>query len=323
MNIGIVIIGRNEGNRLKICFESLPKAFRNIVYVDSGSTDGSIALAISKGIDFVSLDMRVPFTAARARNEGFKRLSAINTDVRYVQFLDGDCAINENWLESAAQFLEARDDVAAVCGRLREKFPNQSIYNTLCDIEWDAPTGIAKSCGGIAMFRVSAFTQSTGFRDDLIAGEEPDLCFRLRSGGWKIWRLSNEMAVHDAAMTRFSQWWNRMIRSGFAMAQGAYLHGKSQEQFKVRESRSTWFWGLFLPSISFSLSLFSYQAALLLLIAYPAQVFRLAMMLRNSVQRNWLRATFLVLGKFPEMLGQSKFWWAQINQNKHGLIEYK
>jgi GT2 family glycosyltransferase len=323
MKTGVVVIGRNEGNRLKKCFNSLGNSASTIVYVDSGSTDGSQELALSIGIDLVSLDMRTPFTAARARNEGFERLRALDNDVSYVQFLDGDCELESDWLEAAVKFLDRHEEVAVVCGRLREKYPNQSIYNTLCDLEWDTPAGNVKACGGIAMMRVHAFEQMRGFKNDLIAGEEPELCLRLRAAGWRIWRLANEMAVHDAAMTHFSQWWNRTIRSGFAIAQGAYLHGSSPEKYKVRESLSVWFWGLALPALIFLISLLATPAGLLLLLAYPFQVIRIALTQKKSIKNNWLRSFFLVIGKFPEMLGQVKFWWAYISRHKQSLIEYK
>ena len=138
-------------------------------------------------------------------------------------------------------------DVAAVAGRLRERHPEQSIYNWLCDREWDRPAGEAASCGGIAMMRVNALRQVEGFRDDLIAGEEPELCFRLRAAGWRIWRLNDDMAWHDAGMTRFGQWWRRALRSGYVAAQGASLHGAGPERYRVWESRRAWFWGILLP----------------------------------------------------------------------------
>lgn len=323
MITGVVVIGRNEGERLKKCFESLGNADGAIVYVDSGSTDGSRELAITMGINLVSLDMSLPFTAARARNAGFTRLCDLASDLRYVQFLDGDCELVDGWLESAARFLDARENIAVACGRLREKFPNQSIYNTLCDIEWNTPVGDAKACGGIAMMRVRAFEHAQGFKEDLIAGEEPELCVRLRAAGWKIWRLDSEMALHDAAITHFGQWWNRAVRGGFAIAQGVYLHGTSPEKYKVLESYSVWFWGLALPSLTVLISLFATPIALLLLLAYPSQVIRLTIISNNSLKNKWLRSTFLVIGKFPEVQGQVKFWWSHISRRKQHLIEYK
>ena len=139
-------------------------------------------------------------------------------------------------------------------GRLRERFPDRSVYNMLCDIEWNTPVGETKACGGNAMLRADALTQVGKYREDLIAGEEPELCVRLRASGWKIWRLDVEMALHDAAMTRFGQWWKRTKRAGYAFAQGAHLHGAPPERAGVRQSRSAWVWGLAIPVLAIGLS---------------------------------------------------------------------
>lgn len=320
---GVVIIGRNEGDRLRKCLDSVIRVADSVVYVDSGSTDGSVAVARGNKVTVVALDMGLPFTAARARNEGFKRLRDLAPHIDYVQFVDGDCEITKGWLKNATNFLRGHEDVAVVCGRLREKYPERSIYNMLCDIEWDIPAGDAKSCGGIAMMRVSAFESMRGFRNDMIAGEEPELCVRLRKSGWKIWRLADDMGHHDAAMLRFGQWWKRAVRTGYAFALGAHLHGAPPEQHKVRESRSTWFWGLVIPLGGIFLATLGGPWAFLLFLLYPLQIIRLAMRGGRPIRENWLYAVFLILGKFPEMLGQMMFVFHRFLRTESRLIEYK
>jgi GT2 family glycosyltransferase len=320
---GVVVIGRNEGSRLAQCLKSVSSLSSTTVYVDSGSTDNSIEIARSSGATVLPLNSSTPFTAARARNEGLLLLRQLVPNVTYVQFVDGDCEIIAGWVEEAENFLDEHPNVVAVCGRLRERYPEHSIYNLLCNLEWDAPSGEVRACGGIAMFRIQPIIELRGFRTDLIAGEEPELCLRLRSQGWKIHRLERDMALHDAAMHHFGQWWTRTMRSGFAAAQGSHLHGKTPEQYKIRETRSIWLWGLLLPTaILLSAALFPKLAAILLFI-YPAQIARLALTGVHSSKENWYRAFFLTLGKFPEMLGQLKFLSTRIAGRKHELIEYK
>jgi GT2 family glycosyltransferase len=315
--IGVVVIGRNEGERLERCLASSPQGV--LVYVDSGSTDGSVALARARGAEVVELDRASPFTAARARNAGFQRLLETQPHFDYVQFLDGDCELAAGWLERAAAFLSRHEDVAAVCGRLREKHPERTVYNLLCDIEWDTPRGAARTCGGIAMMRVDALVAARGYRAELIAGEEPELCVRLRAAGWRIWRLDAEMAAHDAAISRFGQWWRRALRAGYAFAQGAALHGDPPERLGVRESRSAWFWACGIPLLAAVLAAGWSAWGLAVLAAYPLQVVRLALRGARSPGDNWRHAAFLVLGKFPELLGQLRFRL----ERQAGLIEYK
>ncbi|BBR55791.1 MULTISPECIES: glycosyltransferase family 2 protein [Pseudomonas] len=321
--IGVVVIGRNEGSRLERCLASLAGAADQVVYVDSGSTDGSVQMAQARGIEVLALDMTQPFTAARARNEGFACLHRLMPSVRYVQFVDGDCEVVAGWLPAAQAFLDQHPEVAVVCGRRRERYPTRSIYNQLCDLEWDTPVGQAKACGGDALMRADAFVQVNGYRADLIAGEEPELCVRLRAQGWKVWRLDAEMTLHDAAMTRFSQWWRRSLRGGYAFAEGAFLHGAAPERHWLRESRRAWVWGLGIPLATLlACTLFGW-GGLLLLLVYPLQVLRLMRRGRGSLQQNGLQAGFLVLGKFPEMCGQVKFLLKRFGVGKSVLIEYK
>lgn len=321
--IGVVVIGRNEGSRLERCLRSLLQEADKVMYVDSGSTDGSLQLARSLGVEVLALDMGVPFTAARARNEGFAALQRLLPSMRLVQFVDGDCEVDTGWLATAQAFLADQPQVAVVCGRRRERFPQRSVYNLLCDLEWDTPIGEAKACGGDALMRVDAFVAVGGFRPDLIAGEEPELCVRLRANGWKVWRLDAEMTLHDAAMTRFSQWWRRSLRAGHAYAEGAYLHGRAPERHWLRESRRAWLWGLGIPVATVAACLLLGGWGLLLLLIYPLQAIRLARRGGKSTRENWLQAVFLVLGKFPEMLGQLKFLWHRFATGKSALIEYK
>jgi GT2 family glycosyltransferase len=322
-DVGVVVIGRNEGARLERCLTSLLGTASKIVYVDSGSTDGSVPMAQGLGVEVVALDMTQPFTAARARNAGFQCLQQALPDMLYVQFVDGDCEVVAGWMLKAQAFLDEHPAVAVVCGRRRERFPQRSIYNLLCDLEWDTPIGEAKACGGDALMRADAFAAMSGFRSELIAGEEPELCVRLRAAGWKVWRLDAEMTLHDAAITRFGQWWQRTLRGGHAFAEGAFLHGAAPERHWLRESRRAWLWGLGIPAAIAVVSLLLGWLGLLLLLVYPLQVVRLARRGKRSARENWLQAGLLVLGKFPEMLGQGKFLLSRLGARKASLIEYK
>lgn len=321
--VGVVIIGRNEGDRLVRCLSSLAAQLTQLVYVDSGSTDGSVCEARSVGAEVVALDMTVPFTAARARNEGFGRMRILFPRAEYVQFVDGDCEVAPGWLRSAVDFLDANTGVAAVCGRRRERFPDDTVYNMLCDMEWDSPIGETKACGGDVLMRVDAFLNIHGFRPDLIAGEEPELCVRLRAAGWKIWRLDMEMTLHDAAITRFGQWWKRTRRCGYAYAEGAHLHGGAPERHRVDESRRVWIWGLLVPLLAIGSILAFGIWGMSLLLIYPVQLIRLALRGKHSKRKNWWAALFLVLGKFPEAMGQLNYLYNRLAGKTAQLIEYK
>lgn len=322
--LAVVAIGRNEGERLLRCLASVSGLDApTIVYVDSGSTDGSVAAARELGAEVQSLDMSQPFTAARARNVGWRRALELRPELEAIQFVDGDCEVSDGWLDAAVDCLRRHPKVGAVCGQRRERFPERSLYNRLCDLEWRMPPGPVRSCGGDVMIRTQALRAVNGYRDDLIAGEEPELCVRLRAAGWQIHALPNAMTLHDAAMSRFGQWWKRIRRSGYAFAQGAFLHGAPPERHNVRETRRAWMWGLVLPLL-ITLSVWRWgPAAAAALLIYPLQVLRLWLRGPGESRDRALLAVFHTLGHFPEMLGQLQFLRDRWLGRQSRLIEYK
>jgi GT2 family glycosyltransferase len=319
---GVVVIGRNEGERLKQCLDSAAGS-ECTVYVDSGSTDGSVEWARDQGVEVVQLDMSRGFTAARARNAGFARLRELAPQQEYVQFVDGDCELRHEWPRRAIAFLRAHEQVCAVFGRRRERYPDRSIYNWLCDREWNVPVGEARSCGGDVMMRAAALAAVGGYRDDLIAGEEPELCVRLRASGWSIWRIDQEMTLHDAAITRFRQWWLRMVRSGHAFAEGSHLHGSSPERLWVWESRRAWIWGVLLPLASVAAVAWFGLPEVAVLLIYPLQLLRRITRLSGTLRTRFQFAFFELLGRFPESLGQMKFMRERLMGLRSKIIEYK
>ncbi|HEY8665489.1 MAG TPA: glycosyltransferase [Tepidisphaeraceae bacterium] len=323
--LGVVAIGRNEGARLEQCLRSVCGRGHAVVYVDSGSTDGSVELARKWGADVVELDMSIPFTAARARNAGFELLQRLAPDTRFVQFVDGDCEVVNGWLALAERTMNDNVNLGVVCGRRRERFPDRSIYNLLCDLEWDTPIGEAKACGGDAAMRVRALTQVDGFNETIIAGEEPELCVRLRARNWTILRIDAEMTLHDAAMTRFGQWWRRNIRAGHAYAEGAAMHGAPPERHWVREVRSNWLWGLATPFVALAAAWPTYGWSLGLLAGYPLLMFRVRRGARRRMSGRFasIFAFFIVLGKIPQALGQLKYHRNRLLGRRARIIEYK
>lgn len=325
-NTGAVVIGRNEGARLIACLKAALASGVPAVYVDSGSTDGSVAAARGLGVDTVELDLAAPFTAARARNAGFDRLRELHPDVETVQFIDGDCELVPGWLERGVAELATRPGAAVVFGRVRERHPEASVYNRLCDMEWDRPAGESNACGGIAMVRAAPFADAGKYDPALIAGEEPEMCVRLRQRGWTIYCVAAEMCRHDAAMTRFGQWWRRNVRGGHAFAEVSSMHKGSPQRLWVKESRSIWVWGLALPVLALALLWPAWWAAAAVAALYPIQTARIY---RGRRGRGLLPrdaavyAAAVMLGKFAQVLGQVKFWSRKLRGKPNTIIEYK
>lgn len=310
---GAVVIGRNEGARLRLCLESVLRV--PTVYADSGSTDGSVETARGLGVEVVRLDPSRPFTAARGRNEGFERLE-IAGGCTCVQFVDGDCEIAPGWIDRAAAALEHDEGLALVCGRLREKRRNASIYARLCDMEWQGPAGTITSCGGIFMIRAAAFRQIGGFVVGHAAGEEPDLCARLIKAGWRLERVDAEMGTHDAGMTRFGQWWRRAVRGGWAYAKAASPGNAERSARSVRRVVSTLAWAVGLPLFGVGMTIADpwprgALAWVVVVLAYAALFVRVRghrVRAGNGEADARLYAAFCVIGKWAEAFGFVKYW---------------
>ncbi len=322
LQIGAVVIGRNEEQRLEAGLESFLGNVELIIYVDSGSTDNSLQLAKSLDVETISLDMTIPFTAARARNKGAEFLFEKNPNIKYIQFIDGDCEVQTDWIKKASEFLENNTEYAVVCGRRRERYPEKSVYNQLCDIEWNTPIGDALACGGDLLIRSDAFKQIDGYKNHVIAAEDNEMCFRIREKGWKIRRIDEEMTLHDAAMYSFSQWWKRATRAGYAYANGCVLHGKSKERYMVRENIRILVWGIFLPLLIFVLALIN-PLFLLLSLIYPLQIIRIGLTRSDveNIKYSWAAST--VAGKIPEAIGFLRFWSDKLKNRTAQIIEYK
>ncbi|MBX3357084.1 MAG: glycosyltransferase family 2 protein [Phycisphaeraceae bacterium] len=317
--IGVVVIGRNEGDRLVRCIESLLGQGAPVVFADSGSTDGSAERARSLGADVVVLDSSAAHTAARGRNAGFARLKemAAGEPPEYVQFVDGDCVIDPGWLQSGAAALDADPSLAIVCGELREKDRDATVYARLLDMEWHGPVGRIDTSGGIFMVRARAFDEIGGFLVGHAAGEEPDLCARLRGAGWGIARLEASMGIHDSGMTRFSQWWRRSSRAGWSYAK-ACASGSVQRSLKGRlRLMMTGVWAIGLPLFALAVTLFSawvwpiVVAWVVVAALYGTllwRIYRFRRGLGSPPRDARLYAAFCVLSKWPELCGQVRFW---------------
>ena len=310
--IDAVVIGRNEGARLVACLQSLTGQVRRIVYVDSGSSDGSVAAAKAVGVDVIALDMTQPFSAARARNAGL----AVLDSPEFVQMVDGDCVVDPGWLTAAVAAFALHPAALVVCGRRRERFPQASVYNRLIDVEWNTPVGQARACGGDALLRFRDVMSVGGYRPGLIAGEEPELCLRLRAAGGEVWRIDAEMTLHDAAIFRFGQWWRRTVRAGHAYGAGAALHGRGVDRHWVAETRRALIWGAVLPMLVVA-AFAVHPAGGLLILIYPVQIWRL----QRKGGLTW--AFFTVLGKFAESWGVLGYWLGRLRGEEKRLIEYK
>lgn len=319
---GYVAIGRNEGARLEKCLSRLKSLSERVVYVDSGSHDSSLEMAKSLEIDSLALDPAKPFSAARARNEGAALLMKQWPDITHILFIDGDCELNQSFVPAALKSFDTNPKQGIVTGFCREAYPEASLYNLVCDMEWRGPIGKIDACGGIFLIAQDIFAQIGRFNPAIIAAEDDELCIRAHRAGYDIHRINQDMCLHDANMHHFGQWWRRAERAGYAYALVGSLY---PDYFQSQRRRAFLFAGIIPLAILVSAFIIG-PYSLLLTALYPVSYFRT----RNGLQKNGassrhatIHAGFLTLSKFPNLLGILNFWRKKRAGKTIEIVEYK
>ncbi|MGR3715060.1 MAG: glycosyltransferase [Shimia sp.] len=321
-SVTAIVIGRNEGARLVACLKSLTDQDVEIVYVDSGSSDRSVAEARAAGALVVELERNAPFTAARARQAGFDALAQTGDLPEFLMFVDGDCIVVPGWIAAGVAALRDNPDLGLVTGWRAELYPERSVYNAMCDFEWRRPAGPITACGGDMMLRSAAFEDAGGYDATVIAAEDDEFCVRLAKAGWGLRRLPIEMTRHDAAMMRFGQWWQRAVRTGHGFAQVGWMH----PPYFRREQLRAVIYGALLPMLALIGLICSGVLFLGVAALYGMNYIRTTKGLIVDGLPSWearRHARLLTLSKLPNMAGMILFHWRRLRGQAMHIIEYK
>jgi GT2 family glycosyltransferase len=326
--LSVVVIGRNEGHRLVRCLNSIRgiRGFARIqlIYADSASTDGSAQLAAQYGADVVVVYPERP-TAAIGRNAGWRRASE-----EFVLFLDGDTVLHPDFPRAAFDAMTADCQICAVWGHRREMYPDQSIYNRVLDLDWVYAPGFMEACGGDVLMRRSALTKAGGYDEQLIAGEEPELCRRLRAQGHSILHIDHPMTRHDLHMMRWSQYWKHGRRAGYAYAQVSDRFKSTGDPFWRSDARRGimlgCFWGFSLITAFVAGVRYSYLSIAIWLCLFLTASIRSAWRARwksNNVTTLILYGAHSHLRHLPISIGQLQYLLDKRGGKQRDLIEYK
>lgn len=202
VTLSIVVIGRNEAERIGKCLESIQNEITTfpsaeLIFVDAGSTDDSVAIAARLGIKALEID---PANAASARNAGLARCTG-----KYVQFLDGDMILSPGWLQFALERLEVCE-FDAVAGKIVEETKNASIYSRVFGLDWNHKSGPVETLGGASLWRRQVIQRLGGFDEALDVGEDPDLSLRARALGHQLMQLDVTMVGHSLGLRTLGDW---------------------------------------------------------------------------------------------------------------------
>lgn len=326
--VAVVVIGRNEGDRLVRCLESVwavdyPGSALDVIYVDSQSTDDSIDQAKQLNARVLEVNPERP-CAAVGRNAGWRA-----TDAPFVLFLDGDTVLDPGFIRTALDAFT--EDHAVVFGHRREIATGDSLYNRVLDLDWIWPVGEVDFCGGDALMRRDALEAVDGYDESLIAGEEPDMCGRMRDIGYRVLHIDAAMTGHDMAMHRFSQYWRRATRTGHAYSEVSRRFADTPDRFWTAESRRNYVHAGVLSGtpVAVGAATLATRSALP---AVGAALFWSAIVARSATRAAWKQAdlgTRVLYGvhshfqQLPIALGQLSERASRLRGERKGLIEYK
>lgn len=322
----IVVIGRNEGPRLEETLVAARATGLPVTYVDSRSSDGSVSRARALDVDIVEMGDHEPLGAARARNLGARHVLDQRPEVKYIQFVDGDCLLHPDWPNQALAVLESDSTTTAVCGWTLEARPQRNVFHRMAQMEWQmGSVGEVPDFAGVVMMRTDAFLAAGGYDPKVVAGEDTELSSRIRQAGGRIQRIDAVGALHDINMSSPRQWWQRSARCGYAYAEIAVLHRHTDQLF-LHEAKRTVAWGAVAPLAALALLRWSRLPLLLLGARYGASAIRAARSV-DPPGATWIdRLTYgvgCVIGSLPGALGVAKFALDSVRGRHPSLIEYR
>jgi glycosyltransferase involved in cell wall biosynthesis len=220
VELSIVLIGKNQAWNMARLVESIltqtsQVGSREIIFVDSASTDETLQIAAQYPIHVLRLRPSQTLTPAAGRYVGYRYSSG-----SMVLFVDGDMELYPGWLEHALQALRRRPDVGAVTGEIID-LPKDASTPSTRRPEVSIGACAARSvpfAAGVAIYRRAALERAGPFNPYLQSDEEPDLCVRIRHQGFQIVRLDHPVVYHYSdAMVHMSTLvgrWRRKLYLG-------------------------------------------------------------------------------------------------------------
>lgn len=226
MTVTVGIKALNEERHIDAAIRSALAAVADlggeVILADSGSSDGTIAIARAYPIRIVSL----ADPAERSCGAG-AQLAFQDATGDYFYILDGDMVLDPGFLAAGIAYLEAHPDVAAVGGLVREMNTEAAEFEIRAravesEGAWRPGPVDRLDCGGL--YRVAAIREVGWFADrNLHAFEEFELGARLRSRGWKLARIDHPAVDHYGHRSDGYALLLRRLRTGYAGAPGEVL----------------------------------------------------------------------------------------------------
>jgi len=220
MKTAVVILNWNGADFLKQFLPTLIKFTQNadteIIIADNGSTDNSLLVLVDEFPEIKTIVLDKNYGYAGGYNLALQQI-----DAEYFVLLNSDVEVTGNWLNPLIDYLDANPDTAACQPKVRsfacrDKFEHAGAaggfidmlgypfcrgrvlgvtetdagqYDNICEIFW--------ATGACFVIRSAIFRKMGGFDADFFAHmEEIDLCWRIKSRGYKIVCIPESVIFH-------------------------------------------------------------------------------------------------------------------------------
>ncbi len=218
--LSIVIISRNEEKFIGGCIESVLEASKDIenkeiVLVDSASTDGTLEIARRYPIKIIQINNSAPLSAAGGRYIGF-----LHSRGEYIHFQDGDSILYKEWFKNSLPFLERNPDVAGVVGFItQEGYDNFTVKNWI-KVSKEERAGEIQWYYADILIKRDVLEKVGSFNPWLRMSEEGELSYRILNAGFRLYRLPYKMCHHlDGENENFYTMIREKIISAIAVGQ--------------------------------------------------------------------------------------------------------
>jgi GT2 family glycosyltransferase len=214
--ISVIVVNWNGEHLLEACLNSLMRqSIENVelILVDNGSTDGSVALVRKQfpDVTVIALDTNTGFSAGN--NAGIRRARG-----RYVAMLNNDAEPDPQWLEEIVKAFEdhpeigfcaskivlaVRPDLVDACG---DFYTIEGVAGKIGHLEpeerYSKPNEVFGACAGAAVYRRSLLDDVGGFDEEFFAvHEDSDLSFRARLMGYRCLFVPSSIVYHQLGAT--------------------------------------------------------------------------------------------------------------------------
>lgn len=198
-SLSVVIPALNEEENIGRCIESVVEATkelkREIIVVDSASTDNTVEIAQKYPVKIIQIKEKSLKSASAGKYIG----NLFATD-RYVQFLDSDMIIDKDWFNNALPLLDKNENIAGVVG-----IPSQEHYDNYLAKQFEKnferfaeniKEGETEQAGGAILFRKGVLDECGSWNPYLVAEEEMELCRRVLQKGYGFYVIIAKSTHH-------------------------------------------------------------------------------------------------------------------------------